>query len=114
MKPRVFFAGSAPTKVAELAQIAAAQTPQGVALGLAMMRDRPDQTVLLPTIAVPTLTIAGEHDVASTPDQVREMASHIAGAQFVQIAAAGHYSNCEQPAEFNRALLPFMKGVSRA
>ena len=108
MKPRVFFAGSEPTKIAKLAQLAAAQTPQGVALGLAMMRDRPDQTPLLGSIAVSTLTIAGELDVASTSDQVREMASQIKGAQFVAVAAAGHYTNCEQPADFNRALLSFL------
>jgi pimeloyl-ACP methyl ester carboxylesterase len=66
-----------------------------------------DRRELLPQIQVPTLLIWGESDVRSplhVADQLRE---NIPGARLVVIPGAGHVSNMEQPAAFNRAIREF-------
>jgi pimeloyl-ACP methyl ester carboxylesterase len=74
------------------------------------MAERPDRTPLLAEIGVPTLVIAGAEDQITPPAEAAAMSEHIPGARLVTIAAAGHLSNLEQPAAFNRALLEFMAG----
>jgi 3-oxoadipate enol-lactonase len=68
-----------------------------------------DSRKVLPRIAVPTLVIVGEDDALTTPAMADELVAAIPGAQKVTIRAAGHLSNIEQPAQFNRALEEFLK-----
>lgn len=63
---------------------------------------------VLPRITVPTLLIAGKDD-GKMPDAMRRMRDTIAGAQFVEIADAGHIPGIAQPEAFNRALLDFLR-----
>ena len=68
----------------------------------------------MPQIEVPTLLIWGESDVRSplhVADQLRE---NIPGARLVVIPGAGHVSNMEQPAAFNRAIRDFCAEVGGA
>ncbi len=51
----------------------------------------------LPRIATRTLVIAGEADQATPPDQSREMARRIPGAELVVIPGAPHLASVEQP-----------------
>lgn len=51
----------------------------------------------LPRIAVPTLVIAGEADTLTRPAGMEEIAALIPGAEFHQIAGAGHMIPVEQP-----------------
>ena len=63
---------------------------------------------LLPQIRVPTLLMVGEHDVITPPDEMREVAGGIAGAEFVVIKDAGHLPPLESPVEFNAVLARFL------
>ncbi len=51
--------------------------------------------------------IAGTHDAATPPAAGRFLADKIAGAQYVELAAA-HLSNVEAEADFTRALTKFL------
>ncbi len=68
------------------------------------MRDRPDSTGLLSTITVPTVVVAGEHDVITPPEVAVTMAKAIPEARSVLIVNAGHMSPMENPGEVNMAL----------
>jgi len=57
-------------------------------------------------IAVPTLVIAGEHDLATPPAEGRFLAERIPGARYVELAAA-HLSNVEARTAFTSALTGF-------
>lgn len=58
---------------------------------------RVDSRPTLARISVPTTVIVGDMDAITPPEQAREMAEGIAGAQLVQIATAGHMAVIEQP-----------------
>ncbi len=68
-----------------------------------------DRAAPLEEIRVPTLVITGTEDQVYPPAMAREMARRIPGARLVEIEAAGHMSNLEQPERFNRAVLDFLK-----
>ncbi len=91
---------------------AAQQDARGLALaarGLVAQRDR-RVIDALPNIRVPALVVVGADD---TPfrDAAEYMASKIPGAELVVIPDAGHASNIDQPAEFNRRVLEFLAAV---
>ena len=67
-----------------------------------------EQRSALPTITVPTLCLAGEHDRTASPAVVRRMAEKIPGARYVELAGAGHLMNFEAPEAFTQALLDFL------
>jgi 3-oxoadipate enol-lactonase len=102
--PGLVAPGTSPALLAELHAVAAANPPQGSADALLAMAVRPDNSDLLPTIAVPTTVIVGEHDTLTPPAEAQRMAAAIPNAQFIQIAGAGHLSAIEAPAAFNAAL----------
>lgn len=57
-----------------------------------------DSTAQLGSISVATVAVAGEFDVATPPDQLRQLAEGIPGAQFRLVADAGHLAVIERPA----------------
>lgn len=61
----------------------------------------------LPTIRLPALYVVGEHDLAATPAEMRDMAERTPGARLAVIPAAAHMPAIEQPAAFNSCLLEF-------
>jgi len=63
-------------------------------------------------ITAPTLVIAGEQDIATTPEGGAELASAIAGAEFRTIADAAHLCNVEAPEEFLDLLRGFVDNRS--
>lgn len=67
-----------------------------------------DRRADLPSIAVPTLLIAGERDPAAPPKTMQRMAETIPGARLVVVPGTGHFVHLERPAEFRAALLPFL------
>ena len=83
----------------------------GIVGALRALRDRPDSTATLATIAVPTLVVAGEDDKITPPDVMRVMAQAISGAQFAVISAAGHLAPLEQPRAMNQVLADFLEGL---
>ncbi len=63
----------------------------------------------LETIAAPTLVIAGGADLIAPPGLMALWARHVRGAEFVSISDAGHAVAWEKPAEFNAAVLDFLR-----
>lgn len=61
------------------------------------------------TLRLPTLAIAGSEDGSTPPDLVRETADLIPGAKFHLIRRAGHLPCVEQPEEFARVLVDFLR-----
>jgi 3-oxoadipate enol-lactonase len=70
-----------------------------------------DQRAVLPTITVPVLCLAGEHDRAAPADVVRRMAQKIPKASYACLSGAGHLLHLEQAAAFNAALETFLEDV---
>lgn len=80
----------------------------GIAAAVAAMRDRPDSTDLLGTLASPTLIVVGEEDRVTGPAEAAAMHSAIAGATMRTVARAGHLSNLENPKAFNAVLTSWL------
>jgi 3-oxoadipate enol-lactonase len=68
-----------------------------------------DRDAPIEQISVPTLIMAGEKDTVYPPELARGMARRIPGAELATMKDAGHLANLEQPDEFNRILLRFLK-----
>jgi 3-oxoadipate enol-lactonase len=62
------------------------------------------------TIGVPTLFIAGTHDLGTPASAMRDMHARVSGSRYVELDAA-HLSNIERPAEFERALKDFLSSI---
>ena len=58
----------------------------------------------------PVLFLAGEKD-GVTPAAMRKLNAAVAGSRYVELAGAGHISNLDQPAAFNRAVADFLKSA---
>jgi pimeloyl-ACP methyl ester carboxylesterase len=97
--------------VEQVRALASAQSPAGIASAVRAMRDRPDSSDVLPTIRVPTMVIVGGEDQLTPPAVAQRLAGRIAGARLEIIPGAGHISNLDQPASFNRAVLQFLAGL---
>jgi cysteine desulfurase len=81
------------------------------AAALRAMAVRRDQTDLLPRLGVPALVIVGGEDSVTPPADAEAMHRLIPGSRLVTIEGAGHASNLERPADFNRALREFLDGL---
>lgn len=71
-----------------------------------------DRRALLPTIAVPTIAIAGGLDRTAPPPGMERMAGRIPGARFAVVDGAGHLLPMERPADFNAVLDRFLAEVA--
>ena len=60
-------------------------------------------------IKVPVLVVVGDRDIKHMQRIADKLSADIGGAKKVVIAGAGHISNMEKPAEFDAAVLPFLK-----
>jgi 3-oxoadipate enol-lactonase len=74
------------------------------AVWLADQRDR------AAAIAVPTLVLVGAEDTVTPPELSQQLADLIPGAALQMLAGAGHLSNIERPADFNRLVEEFLAG----
>lgn len=75
-----------------------------IVAALGGMRDRPDRTDVLDSIAVPVAVMVGEHDEVTPPTEAEVMAAAIPDATLTVIPGAGHMSPVEQPAAVNAVL----------
>lgn len=85
--------------------------PEGAAAALRGMAERRDQTELLAEIDAPTLIVVGAEDAITPVKDAETMRAKISGSRMKVIERAGHVSNIEEPAEFNRALEEFLRGL---
>jgi pimeloyl-ACP methyl ester carboxylesterase len=75
------------------------------------LANRPDSTDTLASISVPTLVIVGEHDQVTPLSDAQYMHERLHHkAPLAVIPQAGHISPLENPDDFNRAVLQFLKG----
>jgi pimeloyl-ACP methyl ester carboxylesterase len=101
----------APEVVARVREMILKTKPAGAAAALRGMAVRRDQTDLLQEIIVPVLILVGSEDAITPPADSRAMHDKIEGSRLEIIEGAGHVSNLERPAEFNRALVTFLGEV---
>ncbi len=101
-----------PAVVEEVRRIASAQPAAGVAAALQAMRDRPDSTLLLGQIRVPTLVVVGSEDGVTPPPVAEAMTQHLPDARLAIIQGAGHLANLEQPEAFTAAVESFLKALA--
>ncbi len=66
-----------------------------------------DEAATLPTIAVPTLVIAGDLDITCKPEASETMALGIPGASIVTLSPARHMGVIERNEEFDAAVAEF-------
>lgn len=88
------------------------QSPTAIRGAILRMKDRPDATADLASIAVPTLILVGDEDVLTPPAESELMARLIPRATLVRIDGAGHLSNLERPDTFNASLHTFLQELS--
>lgn len=98
-----------PDVVARVREMILSTKPQGAASALRGMAVRADHTKFLREISCPVLIIVGSLDQVTPLADSELMAREIRGARLEVIAGAGHVSNVERPAEFNRALENFLR-----
>ena len=99
------YIASAPAAIAATRVMLLTTPPAGYIASCVAVRDM-DQRNSASRISVPTLVIAGTHDLATPPAAGRFIAERVAGARYVELAAA-HLSNVEASAAFTSALLEF-------
>lgn len=102
------FRATQPEIVADIEAMLWATDSRGYASCCAAIRDA-DFRMNLPEIVTPTLVISSAGDQVTPPDDGRFLAEGIAGARYVELAAA-HLSSVEAAAGFNGALLVFLVG----
>lgn len=100
-----------PERVKRVREMILATKPEGAAAALRGMAARRDQTNFLANILQPTLIIVGGEDQITPPQDSEVMRREIRGSRLEIIEGAGHVSNLERPAEFNRALLRFLRDI---
>lgn len=69
----------------------------------------PPPAARLDAIAAPTLVVVGDEEMPTLTEQAEFMAKRIPGARMVVIRDAGHWVNMEQPEEFERVVLDFLR-----
>jgi pimeloyl-ACP methyl ester carboxylesterase len=91
-----------------------ANRPRGIVRALQGVIDRKPIADELGKIAVPTLVMVGDEDVATVPAKAERIHAAIAGSRLVVIPGAGHTSSVEQPDVVNAALEGVLASVSAA
>jgi 3-oxoadipate enol-lactonase len=76
---------------------------------LVALAARTDTTPALAGIQCPVLILSGEKDALATPSDAKAMKEKIPNAELQLIPKAGHMSNVENPEEFNKYLIDFIR-----
>lgn len=90
------------------AERALAATPAGVTLGDFWACDRFDAMARVTAVRVPTLVVVGRDDRLTPAKYAAFLATAIPGARLVEVDAAGHFPQLEQPAAVHAAFLAFL------
>lgn len=87
------------------------QSPSEISEAMRAIAKRKDSTELLGEITCPTLIINGMNDKVTPPETGAEIHTLIPNSKLELIPNAGHLSNLEQPAMFNRFLLEHLRSL---
>jgi 3-oxoadipate enol-lactonase len=85
-----------------------ANSPLGISGAALALATRTDTTGILANIQVPTLILVGEYDKLTPPSASEAMQKQIPGSELHIIRRAGHMSNLENAAEFDKYLIDFL------
>ncbi len=85
-----------------------AQIPEAVYRSALAALVQFERRALLPSIAVPVLCLAAEHDRTAPPGVMQRMAEHIPGARYECLAGLGHLAPIEDPSAFTAAVDTFV------
>jgi pimeloyl-ACP methyl ester carboxylesterase len=96
-----------PDLVEVIGHLIRANSTDALVAALRALKDRPDSTPLLASIACPTTIVAGEEDAIIPAAESDAMHRAIAGANLVRLPRVGHLSNLEAPSAFNDVLAAF-------
>lgn len=102
-----------PALVAELDAMMRRSTVDAVSDAREVLLGRPDATPTLATITVPTLIVCGAEDALTPVAESRALQAAIPGSRLEVIPGAGHASNFEAPAVFNRLLKAYLTATIR-
>ena len=102
------FAADTPREPVEMVERALREGAPLVTLGDYLACDRFDVRDRLPGIRTPTLVVAGAEDRLTPLKYGRFLAETIPGARLVEIPAAGHFPQLEQPVRVNAAIREFL------
>jgi 3-oxoadipate enol-lactonase len=80
----------------------------GITRAVTGVIDRPGVYDEIGRIALPTLIIVGDLDVATPPAKAERIQGRIPGSRLVVIPGAGHSSAIEEPESVNEALIGFL------
>ena len=83
-------------------------TPVNGFIGCAAALAAHDYASAVASVKCPTLFIVGEKDGATPAAMAKLIIA--SGSRYVALPGAGHISNMDRPAEFNRALREFLTG----
>lgn len=100
------FRAAHPEATQRIGTMLLATNPDGYVAACTALRHA-DLRVLVPTISIPALIVAGALDEATPPLQSEALHTAIRGSELV-VLPAGHLSNVEQPQAFNAHLLRFL------
>lgn len=96
-----------PAAIGAVKKVLDETNPEGYAACCAAVRDF-DFRDKVSGLRVPTLTIAGSHDPATTPADLRFLAENIPGARYVELSGA-HLCNVEDADRFNAEISAFLE-----
>jgi pimeloyl-ACP methyl ester carboxylesterase len=88
-------------------------SPRGIGAAQRGMARRLDFNPLLPTISCPVLVIGGSDDGLTPLSEAKTLRDGIPGARMRVIPHAGHLSNLENPADYNKALVEFISSLNK-
>jgi len=81
----------------------------GICGTMLALASRTDTTQGLSSINMPTCIIVGEYDMLTPPSCAQGMHKAIAGSELHILSNAGHMSNLENPKDFNKSFIAFLK-----
>ena len=87
--------------------------PAGAAAALRGRAERPDYSVLLRGLRVPSAVIAGDHDGFAGEDVVVQLVDALPDPRVTRLAGTGHLPNLEDPAGFDAAVRRFAAELAR-
>jgi 3-oxoadipate enol-lactonase len=106
MAPQVY--ANQPELVANVRNIMAQTSAEGMVAALRGMKSRPDSTTTLEQIGVPTLILHGADDQLIPLSESKAMQAGIPNSQLEVIPDSGHLLNLEQSQLFNQAVEKFI------
>jgi 3-oxoadipate enol-lactonase len=115
MLPRMLAPAAAteyPALVERVLRMMEATPVAGILGAISTLRDRPDSTPLLPSLAdLPSLVVVGEEDRLTPPALSQAMADLIPDSRIIVIPGAGHLTPMERPGAVTAAMTEFLAGL---